>query len=397
MFHLARNLYRFCKAQTEREVSLVLIGLPNAGKSTIKEVLANNLSPLTVPTIGVTKPVKLKIGKYKVTVYDLGGQVTDLWRNYYHEIHGAIWVVDAADIEQLDASKTALQQDVQHEMLKGKPILVMANKQDLPQALSESDIATKMGFAGVDSNSAFANTDFSIKKCTALPSKRGETADPVLMEGIEWLVTRIGTMYEKLNTRVAKDVEKENEKKAIELKAREERVAILKEERRKAKEAAEKNGGNPIKAKAPKAPVSFPCTVTNDVKTDLFCEDAGNGLFKCKNPAVKKSGLWKWKPVCKECEDFLKSKQGEQVKIIKPTAEQEAANKEAKEKEDKEIAEAEATKKKEENAVTNAENEKGENIDSKIIVDANNKENTSNNTIEKNDNVTQQQVLAEKQ
>ena len=80
MFHLARNLYRYCKAQTERELSLVLIGLPNAGKSTIKQVLANNLTPLTVPTIGVTMPVKLKIGKYRITIYDLGGQVTDLWR-----------------------------------------------------------------------------------------------------------------------------------------------------------------------------------------------------------------------------------------------------------------------------------------------------------------------------
>ena len=160
MFHLARNLYRYCKAQTERELSLVLIGLPNAGKSTIKQVLANNLTPLTVPTIGVTMPVKLKIGKYRITIYDLGGQVTDLWRQYYHEIHGAIWVVDAADIEQLAASKSALEKDVQHEMLKGKPILVMANKQDMPQALSESDIAIKMGFTGVDSNSAFANTDF---------------------------------------------------------------------------------------------------------------------------------------------------------------------------------------------------------------------------------------------
>ena len=58
-------------------------------------------------------------------------------------------------------------------MLKGKPILVMANKQDMPQALSESDIAIKMGFTGVDSNSAFANTDFSIKVHRAPVQARG--------------------------------------------------------------------------------------------------------------------------------------------------------------------------------------------------------------------------------
>ena len=49
-------------------------------------------------------------------------------------------------------------------------------------------------------------------------------------------------MYDKINARVVKDVQQEKEKAAIEKKAREERVAKLKEERRKAKEAAEKNG-----------------------------------------------------------------------------------------------------------------------------------------------------------
>ena len=393
MFHLARNLYRYCKAQTERELSLVLIGLPNAGKSTIKQVLANNLTPLTVPTIGVTMPVKLKIGKYRITIYDLGGQVTDLWRQYYHEIHGAIWVVDAADIEQLAASKSALEKDVQHEMLKGKPILVMANKQDMPQALSESDIATKMGFTGVDSNSVFANTDFSIKKCTALPSKRGDTADPALMEGVKWLVTRIGGMYDKINARVVKDVQQEKEKAAIEKKAREERVAKLKEERRKAKEAAEKNGGNPIKAKAPKPQVSFPCTVTSNVKTELFCVDNGDGVFRCENPAVKKSGLWNWKPVCQQCEDYLKAKQGEQVKLVKPTAEQEAANKEAKDKEDAEIAQAkenaEPEKPKVENQKEVADGTKGE-----AMATGGDKEN-SNTNINANKTDPPRNVMAE--
>ena len=48
-----------------------------------------------------------------------GGQVKDLWKKYYHEIYGAIWVVDAADIEQLASSKEALLEDAQHEMLTG--------------------------------------------------------------------------------------------------------------------------------------------------------------------------------------------------------------------------------------------------------------------------------------
>ena len=303
MYHLAKNLYNYCKSKREREISLAIIGLPNAGKSTIKEVVGGNLTPLTVPTIGVTRPIKLKIGAYNVTIYDLGGQVRDLWKKYYHEIYGAIWVVDAADIEQLECSKEALHEDARHEMFNGKPILIFANKQDLPQALSESDLALKMGLDKLTSSS------HSVRKCVALP-KDGK-ADPALMDGVKWLVDSINKKFDQLKERVGKDIMVENEKKAIELKAREERVAKLKEDRRKAKEAEEKaaaRGQNPIKAKAPKAPVSFPCTVTNPVKTELFCVEGSDGLWKCNNPAVKKSANWGWKAVCQECDDFLKAK-----------------------------------------------------------------------------------------
>ena len=91
------------------------------------------------------------------------------------------------------------------------------------------------------------------------------------------------------------------------------------EERRKAKEAAEKAaeaGENPIKAKAPQAPVSFPCTVTNHEKTDLFCVEAGDGLWKCNNPAVKKSANWGWKAVCQECDNFLKEKKAAEMAAL---------------------------------------------------------------------------------
>ena len=315
----------------------MLIGLPNAGKSTISRSWRTTWTH-DGPDHRVTMPVKLKI---EISHHQV------IWEGKSPTCGGSTTtksMVPSGSSTQRTLSNwqpaRAPGEGRPHEMLKGKPILVMANKQDMPQALSESDIAIKMGFTGVDSNSAFANTDFSIKKCTALPTKRGDTADPALMEGVKWLVTRIGGMYDKINARVVKDVQQEKEKAAIEKKAREERVAKLKEERRKAKEAAEKNGGNPIKAKAPKPQVSFPCTVTANVKTELFCVDNGDGVFRCQNPAVKKSGLWNWKPVCQQCEDYLKAKQGEQVKLVKPTAEQEAANKEAKDKEDAEIAQA---------------------------------------------------------
>eukprot|EP00505_MAST-04D_sp_SCG-Rhode-Island_P003844 Stramenopile-MAST_4_protein_3844 len=305
MFQLSKNLYAYCKAKRERNISLVLVGLPNAGKSTIKEVLGGNLSPLTVPTIGVTKPIKLQVGMYQVTIYDLGGGVKDLWKNYYHEIHGAIWVVDASDVEQLAMSKECLMEDSQHEMLKGKPILLFANKQDLPQALSPVDLALKMGLENLTSSSN------NVMKCTAIPVNG---VDPNLMGGVKWIVDRINAEYSTLSERVDQAVGAENSKRALEKTAREERVAKQKEERRKAKEA---EAANPIKAKAPKAPVSFPCTVTAETKSDLHCEPVDGGLFKCSNQAVEKSSLWGWKAVCEECDEYLKAKKaGDAAKSV---------------------------------------------------------------------------------
>ena len=98
---------------------------------------------------------------------------------------------------------------------------------------------------------------------------------------------------------------------------------------------------------------------------------------------MKKSGLWKWKPICLECEEFLKSKQGEKEKFIKPTAEQEAANKEAKDKEDKELEDKLAkTLVEMQKSNDNKENNSNNNID-------NDNSNANNNT------TTQGGVLSE--
>ena len=51
-----------------------------------------------------------------------------------------IFVVDSADKERIEVAKQELELMLQEEELKGVPVLLLANKQDLPNALNEQDV-----------------------------------------------------------------------------------------------------------------------------------------------------------------------------------------------------------------------------------------------------------------
>ena len=55
-----------------------------------------------------------------------------LWDKYYAECHGVIYTVDSNDRERIQESKGSFDAMITNENLKGVPLLVLANKQDLP-------------------------------------------------------------------------------------------------------------------------------------------------------------------------------------------------------------------------------------------------------------------------
>ena len=69
---------------------------------------------------------------YHVTIYDLGGSKSfrGIWPKYYHEVHGFIFVVDSADQARLAECSTVLRAMLDHHQVRGKPILLLANKAD---------------------------------------------------------------------------------------------------------------------------------------------------------------------------------------------------------------------------------------------------------------------------
>lgn len=77
------------------------------------------------PTVGFSK-VDLKQGKFEVTIFDLGGgkRIRGIWKNYYSESHGVVFVVDSSDVQRIQETRETMAEVLQHPRIAGKPVLV---------------------------------------------------------------------------------------------------------------------------------------------------------------------------------------------------------------------------------------------------------------------------------
>ncbi|RHY32902.1 hypothetical protein DYB32_002125 [Aphanomyces invadans] len=156
-------------------------GLDNAGKTTIlKKFMGQDITSIS-PTLGFDIQT-LEYKQYKLNVWDVGGQQTirSYWRNYFEQTDGLVWVVDSADRRRLEACKRELMALLTQEKLAGATLLIFANKQDLPGALSPEDIVLALGLH----ERQFANRHWKIQSCSAF------TGDG-LADGIDWMVNDI--------------------------------------------------------------------------------------------------------------------------------------------------------------------------------------------------------------
>lgn len=162
-----------------KEVRVLILGLDNAGKTTILYKLQMGEVVTTVPTIGFNvETVQYKNLRFQV--WDLGGQtsIRPYWRCYYQNTNAIIYVVDSADPERMGISKQELVTMLEEEELKDAALVVFANKQDLPTALKEEEIAEKLGLASLKSR------QWAIFKTSAI---KGDG----LYDGLDWLVNTL--------------------------------------------------------------------------------------------------------------------------------------------------------------------------------------------------------------
>ncbi|XP_058482245.1 ADP-ribosylation factor-like protein 2 [Solea solea] len=166
--------------QKERELRLLMLGLDNAGKTTIlKKFNGEDVSTIS-PTLGFNIKT-LEHKGFKLNIWDVGGQksLRSYWRNYFESTDGLVWVVDSADRLRLQDCKDELSALLREERLAGATLLVFANKQDLPGSLSKDAIREALALDELKSH------HWCIIGCSAITGEN-------LLAGMDWLLDDIG-------------------------------------------------------------------------------------------------------------------------------------------------------------------------------------------------------------
>jgi small GTP-binding protein len=186
-----------------RDMRILMIGLDAAGKTTILYKLKlGEVNMSTIPTIGFNvETVKYKNVKYVLlltftvcsallslpvfvscaypllsfTVWDIGGQdkIRALWKHYYNGSEGIIFVVDSNDRERIDQAALELEKLLRDDELRGAALLVLANKQDLPNAMTVAEVSAKLGLHSLRSRQWY------------IQATCATTADGIY-EGLDW-------------------------------------------------------------------------------------------------------------------------------------------------------------------------------------------------------------------
>ncbi|KAI5695297.1 hypothetical protein M8J76_006747 [Diaphorina citri] len=165
----------FGKAQ----MRILMVGLDAAGKTTILYKLKLGEVVTTIPTIGFN----VETVEYKnicFTVWDVGGQdkIRPLWRHYFQNTQGLIFVIDSNDRERIAEAEQELQSMLREDELRDAILLIFANKQDLPNAMTAAELTDKLGLHSL------RNRQWYIQSTCA-------TQGQGLYEGLDWLSNQL--------------------------------------------------------------------------------------------------------------------------------------------------------------------------------------------------------------
>lgn len=147
MGNLIDKLRSVLESFGNKEARILMLGLDAAGKTTILYKLKLNETVSSIPTIGFNVETVTPVKNVTFTVWDVGGQdkIRPLWKHYFNNTEGLVYVVDSSDRARIAESRDELSWILESDEMYGVPVVVLANKQDLPGALPPAEIASKLG------------------------------------------------------------------------------------------------------------------------------------------------------------------------------------------------------------------------------------------------------------
>ena len=219
------------------DIVISIFGIDNAGKTCLLRSLAGNYNFDSVPTVGLGQE-SFMYDDIHLTVYDLGGnsKFRSVWQRFFAEIWGFIYVVDAADESRFSESRETLEKMMAEKMLKGKPFIVVANKQDKEGAVPAKDLRSKLN---IPKNVPVI--DAVVTQCNEAEGKCNEGVS----QAVSTLIADIVKDFPKLAKKREKDLIEQHEIDEKEKAAKKERLEKARAEReakaaqQKAEEAAQ--------------------------------------------------------------------------------------------------------------------------------------------------------------
>ncbi|TQS36148.1 hypothetical protein Golomagni_03407 [Golovinomyces magnicellulatus] len=170
----------------DKEMRILMLGLDNAGKTTIvRRIMGEDIESIS-PTLGfIIKTIDFEGYKLNISPVfnfshkqgDVGGQKTlrSYWRNYFEKTDALIWVVDATDWSRIDDCRDELHGLLKEERLSGASLLVFANKTDVDGCMSEEDIRSGLQVDAIKTH------QWHVISCSAVTGSN-------LNEGLAWVV-----------------------------------------------------------------------------------------------------------------------------------------------------------------------------------------------------------------
>ncbi|XP_076005218.1 ADP-ribosylation factor-like protein 13A [Genypterus blacodes] len=205
MFNLISNCCTWVSRIQEpfRKVSILVVGLDKAGKtSSIRGMLRVPHGMEAGPTHGCIRN-ELRVENNLVTLLDVGGSAESrgAWRELCGGAHGIIFVLDSSDRQRLKEVKEVLADLLKQPRVAGKPILVLANKQDKMNALLGSELIEILSLEKLVNQS---RSLCHIEPCSASMDLR-RWSDRKTLRGLRWLLQAVNMDYPELCARVARD------------------------------------------------------------------------------------------------------------------------------------------------------------------------------------------------
>ena len=188
------------------EYSILLLGLDNAGKTTLLNTIKTlyTSQPLpskpTVPTVGQNVATVALTNIY-LKIWDVGGQhaLRSMWTSYYSVCHAIVFVVDGCDIGdgedglqgegdhlgRLEECRQTLESVLSHPATKNVPLLVLANKQDREDCVET--VRIKEGLVRKVFESGGTNPSPRDSRVLPISALKGEG----VKEAVEWVASRV--------------------------------------------------------------------------------------------------------------------------------------------------------------------------------------------------------------